>query len=876
MKTEKIRILFVEEVTGDLNLAVNKLQEEKTDLSWLCVQTWDDFVQNIEAYKPDIVVCNYSMPAFNGLETLRRIIAFLKGVPVVLYSETLNSETAIACMKTGVANIVMKENLNHLPGVIKDVLSEKKARIKQKTEEQSLWEGENRYKAFLNSFSEKVYLKDEEFRYIIANQSIQTLFGKKEQEIIGKTDFDLMSKELAEIFSQADEKVTKNITSVVTTHTIENVTYESRKFPVTFSNGKTGVGGLIQKITSRTDSKNTGNYLGVLNSSSSAYMLIDATGSIVSVNPAYTKLTGFTEEEVRGENWIELLTTEFQHEEFFKEVWDTLLNERVWHGRMINPTKDKTLFNEEVLIMPVVEKDSIFTMFIVKRQRITAQRADGLENERIMKNYKLLVENASLGTFVATVPGVLLQVNQTMVKMLDTETINNTRGTRIAGYFRYPEQWKVIQESINTNKKVRNYSVELITRNGRTRHMVLNAIPVGNQIMCMAMDTTSYKKNESRLIAEKNKADEKDKLRNMYLASMSHDISIPANTILGFNNMLGGNELNVNEKSEYVDLVHKTSQQLLRIVNDYIEFTKVVTDQIITNPVSFELNALLKDLYTDFNPMASARDLELNYHLGLTDETSRIRFDDRKLRQILYNLIDNAIKFSDKGKIDFGYEVKDTILEFYVKDTGRGISNERQKLIFDRFRVFGDHYTRKSDGSGLGLPIVKAFVEFLGGEIKLISKPNKGSSFIFKIPWVPEAINARFIQELKASPVNFHKRKILVAEDDETNYMFMERLLTKANATILRAVNGQEAIDRCASEPNIDLVLMDINMPHVNGLDATRIIKSRSPELPIIAVTAYTLCDDKETCLAAGCDDYIPKPVHTDELYLKVSNCLVN
>ncbi|NTW23582.1 MAG: response regulator [Lentimicrobium sp.] len=876
MKTEKIRILFVEDVAGDLNLAVNELQEEKVDFSWLCVQTWDDFIKNVEEYKPDIVVCDYSMPAFNGLDTIRKIIAFLNNVPMILYSESLDSETAIACMKSGVADIVMKSNLNYLPRVLNDVLVAKKAHLKQETEEKSLWESENHYRAFLNSLGEKAYLKDEEFRYIIANQSIQSLLGKKEQEIIGKTDFDLMAQELAEIFMQADKTVTENLTTVVTTHTINDLTYESRKFPVTFSNGKTGVGGLIHEITTQTDNSTSVNYLGALNSSSSAYMLLDATGTILAVNPAYTKLTGFTEEEVRGEYWIELLTSEFQKEAFFKEVWNTLLKEKLWHGRMINPTKDKALFNEEVLIMPVLEKDSIFSMFIVKRQRITAQRADALENERIRQNYKLLIDNASLGTFIATFPGILLQVNQTMVKMLDTETINGTRGVRISGYFRYPEQWKVIQESIKTNKKVRNYGVELITKNGKLRHLVLNAIPIGNQIMCMAIDTTSYKINEGRLIAEKNKSDEKDRLRNIYLASMSHDISSMVNTIQGFTNMLKATGLNINDKAEYVDLVHKTSHQLLRIVNDYIEFTKVVTDQIITNPVSFELNSLVKELYTLFNPMASARNLELNYHLGLTDDSSRIRFDDRKLRQILFNLIDNAIKFSDNGNIDFGYEVKDAILEFYVKDTGRGISSERQKNIFDRFRVFGDHFTRKSDGSGLGLPLVKAYIEFLGGEIKLISKPYKGSSFIFKIPWVPDEIRIKHIEESKSGLINLHKRKILVAEDDETNYIFMERLLTKANATILRAVNGQEAIDRCASDPNIDLVLMDINMPNVNGLDATRIIKSRTPGLPIIAVTAYSLCDDKETCLAAGCDDYIPKPVHTDELYLKVSNCLVN
>lgn len=877
MKTEKIRILFVEDVENDMRLALKELQKGNVDCAWVRVETRDDFLLMLNDFYPDIVICNYAIPLFSGLESFTFLRESAVGIPVVLCGDSIDEETVVACIKTGVSDFVLKSNLKRLPGAIIGALAH--TAIGKSGEKLSLYPGEPdaNHRTLLESSNDIAFLKDEKFRYILVNNAIQSFLGKDESEILGKTDFELMPAETAESFRNSDTKAIEKKTLVVTLEQIGNRTFESRKFPVVLQNGMTGVGGFVQDINNRHEAEKLLRLQRIdFYSAENAVVIFNMVGTILSINTAFTRLTGYTAEEAIGKNAIDLLKSEVHNDEFYYDIWDTILKGNVWHGKMTNKKKDRTNYNEEIVITPVTDSYGNVFQFVGVKQEIPEHLTTEWENANIDRSYRQLVDISNLGIFMVSLRGEFLQINETLRKMLDYKSVENLMRTHVQHIFKHTDQWKNIAESIVTGNKIRNYEVDLVTVDGNSREVILNAILEENKIMCLVVDMTKQRRIETRLLKAKTKAEESDKLKTFFLSSMNHDVRIPINAIQGFVELLASSGLKENEKTAYLNMISRSTQQLLKTINDFAEISKVATRKITANPISFELNLLLKEVYTELEPGASEKKLKLDYHPGLPDGTSRIRFDDQKLRYILVNLVDNAIKFSDTGVVDFGYTVKDSIIELYVQDTGRGISPEYQKIIFERFRKVDDPFTRKTDGSGLGLAIVKAYVEFLGGEISVKSEPGNGSRFIVTIPYLPDEATVKPIPERFYGEVNLQKRRILVAEDDETNYMFMERLLSRTNCTILRAVNGQEAVDRCASDTNIDLVLMDINMPFMNGLDATRIIKTRLPGLPIIAVTAYSLSGDKETCIAAGCDDYIPKPIHRDELYLKLHKCLAN
>jgi len=444
----------------------------------------------------------------------------------------------------------------------------------------------------------------------------------------------------------------------------------------------------------------------------------------------------------------------------------------------------------------------------------------------------------------------------------------------IEDIYRNPGERQILVDTILKNGRILNYEVDLITLKGNIRNVIVNAILEGKNILGMVLDMTERKHNETELKYAKEKAEESDKLKSSFLANMSHEVRTPMNAIMGYAELLSSPNYSDKEKQDYVSIISKSSQQLLRIMNDIVEISKIATGQITVNPVPFDLNALLDDIHQEFNPLAFLKNIKFTIKKGLQNPASRIILDDIKLRLILSNLVDNAIKFTEKGSVEISYLLKDSTLEFNIKDTGIGISKEHLEIIFERFRQLEDSYTRKYGGSGLGLSIAKSYAELLGGSIGVESTAGAGSTFIFHIPFIAaetlgysSTVSDKAVETATLST-------ILVAEDDDINFVYMERLLSKSDTAVIRAANGQEAVDICNSGVDIDLILMDINMPFMNGLEATKLIKEKRPELPIVAVTAYSLSGDRETCLAAGCNDYIPKPIRREELLSKLAQFL--
>ena len=370
-------------------------------------------------------------------------------------------------------------------------------------------------------------------------------------------------------------------------------------------------------------------------------------------------------------------------------------------------------------------------------------------------------------------------------------------------------------------------------------------------------------KMNAELLVAKNKAEESDILKSSFLANMSHEIRTPLNGILGFSGFLKDPELSKEKAVKFVDIIESSGQQLLTIINDILDISKIEAGQMSIYLEATNINELLKKIHEQFVMEAELKNLELILNPENLNEPIVINTDGNRLRQVFSNLIINAIKFTSEGIIEFGLALKNNFIEFYVKDTGIGIAPEDQSIIFRPFSKVAKATNHLYGGNGLGLSISKALIEQLGGTITLKSEPNKGSTFIFTIPYAKNIGADPQTQTRTESDSLFtrEEKTILIAEDEIFNYYYIEELLEPLKIKTHHAWNGKEAVDMTKNYPDISLVLMDILMPEMDGITATKLIKEMRPELPVVAQTAYGSREDRENAHKSGFDFYLSKPI---------------
>jgi len=369
-------------------------------------------------------------------------------------------------------------------------------------------------------------------------------------------------------------------------------------------------------------------------------------------------------------------------------------------------------------------------------------------------------------------------------------------------------------------------------------------------------DITERKKFVDELEKSKERAEESDRLKSAFLANMSHEIRTPMNAILGFTQLLKTSSLNAAKKNEYIGIIQNSGNHLLDIINDIIDISKIDAKQLDIVETNFDLNLFLLEIYQLFQSLIIQKK-QSELELILSNEEAAdivISSDKTRLRQILLNLIGNSIKFTAEGRVEFGYKVKEQSLLFFVKDTGIGMSEKELAFVFDRFRQGDESSNRPFGGTGLGLAISKEFVELLEGKIWAESVKGEGATFYFTIP----------LKQKEKEPKLENKPQAKL----KTKF---SNLLKPYGFNLLTATDGMQAIKACIDKPEIDLVLMDIQLPILDGLQATQRIKKIKANLPIIAQTANAMQEDKEKALSAGCNNYISKPINSDELIQMIS-----
>lgn len=366
------------------------------------------------------------------------------------------------------------------------------------------------------------------------------------------------------------------------------------------------------------------------------------------------------------------------------------------------------------------------------------------------------------------------------------------------------------------------------------------------------------------------KAIDSDRLKTSFLQNISHEIRTPMNSIVGFSELVKDQQTTEPEKMQYLDMISKSSDQLLNIVNEVLDISLIETGNISVNKKKVNINSLMDEIYLSFKPLINSN-IAFSVNKGLSDPLSIILTDVIKLRQVLNNLLANAIKFTEKGQIRIGYSLVNNDLEFFVEDTGIGIANDFHEKIFDRFNKVSTDGIRLFEGVGLGLAICKGNITLLNGKIWLKSEPGSGSSFFFTIPYeqVVEEETGKTRKSISYGPMD--KLTILVAEDDEMNYLYIKEIFRGTGADIIHAVNGKEAVEICKQNNKLNLVLIDIKMPVMNGYEAIKQIREFRSDIPIIAQTAFALSNEMLKAFNAGSNDYISKPFKKDQLLTLVA-----
>jgi two-component system sensor histidine kinase/response regulator len=612
----------------------------------------------------------------------------------------------------------------------------------------------------------------------------------------------------------------------------------------------------------------------------------DTRGVITSVNDRFCQLSGYTREELLGQTH-RLVKSGYHSREFFQELWQTISSGKLWRGEVCNRAKNGNLYWVDSVVFPFLNSIGQVTQYMAIRFDVTERKIA----EENLKLTRYVMDNAGIAvwwidldtaqflytnSFACTSLGYSEEEFLALRVMDIDPNISKMKWLELAQQLRRGET--LTFQSHHRRKDGSVFPVDVSA----------NYIVQGNRglIIAFTRDMTERQAMEDELRHAKTMAEAATKAKSTFLANMSHEIRTPMNAIIGMSELALQTELQPKQKG-YIEKVQHSAQLLLGIINDILDFSKVEAGKIELESTSFDLNEIVDDLYNILSMSARAKGIDLLIHLA-TDVPTRLVGDPLRLRQILLNLGNNAVKFTSSGSVTIQCELLGqhdhvATLQFSVEDTGIGISPEQQNKLFQSFGQADASTTRAYGGTGLGLAICKRLTTLMGGEIWLESDPGRGSTFYVKLPLQTQN---RYHQPTSPAPEQSQPQTqdpnqaiaalqgahILLVEDNAINQELATELLTSHGLTVVVANNGQEAL-KCLADQAFDGVLMDCQMPIMNGYDATQKIRqqSRFKALPIIAMTAGALAEERAQGLAAGMNAYLTKPIDVKQLWLTLA-----
>jgi PAS domain S-box-containing protein len=775
MKTT-LRILVVEDSEDDALLELHLIKKAGFSVEYERVETAEEMKKLLKESTWDIILSDYAMPHFNGLEALSILKKSGIDIPFIIISGTIGEEVAVEALQAGAHDYLMKNNLKRLLPAIERELREADNRAehklleqKQKLAEEALIESEERFRLIAENTADTIAVLDLDLNFKYISPSVYKLRGYTIEESLEQT-FDQVFTPASLLKVKkvyADQMTLEENGNADPSRTILLELEEYHKDGSTiwvevsisiirdFNSKPRQILTATRDITLRRKAVEELRILSrAVEQSPASIVITDIEGNIKYINSKFTEITGYTLEEAFRQN-PRILKSGEMSPDHYKDLWHTITSGNEWTGEFHNKKKSGELYWERASLSPIYNEHGDITHFLAIKEDITEK--------------KQLIDN---------------------------------------------------------------------------------------------------------LILAKNKAEESDRLKSAFLANMSHEIRTPMNGILGFSELLKMPGLSGEQQQEYIKIIEKSGARMLNIINDIVEISKIESGIAKVNLTETQINQQTQQVYKTFKTQAEDKGIQITLLNGLPTDESLVITDRDKVNSVLTNLVKNAIKFTFHGSIEFGYNLKNNELEFFVKDTGIGIPNDRQKAIFDRFVQADIADSRAFQGAGLGLSISKAFVEMLGGKIWVESESGNGSTFYFTIPHTTKSSNEISSETNIASnetAINLpRKLKILITDDDEVSSILMSIAFKKFSSEQIKAISGIQSIEICRNNPDIDLIMMDLKMPGMDGYEATRQIRKFNKKVIIIAQTAFALSGDREKALAAGCNDYIPKPLNLDSLKLLI------
>ncbi|MFP4366846.1 MAG: PAS domain S-box protein [Bacteroidales bacterium] len=749
------------------------------------------------------------------------------------------------------------------------------------------------FRILFENSPDAIFVEDEEGFILNANQAACDLQGIEHNRLVGMNIRDLVpASDVNAVFERNKLWFEGNLNlfdGVVYSETGKIIPVEIHGRKVLFSD-KPALLLIVRNITRRKEEEQRiilekSYFENIFKAAPEAIVITDNESKIQRINDQFKNLFGYTEVEVIEQYTQAILVPPKKEAE--SEVFNHIVSkERSIIRETKRLKKGGVPVSVSIVGAPIAINEEQIGVFKIYRD-ITEQKNTKealLESQEKLRN---IFENSPDPIAVTTLGGIIINRNNAALELFRFKGNNVHKDfscIQLVAKKDHKRAYSFIKAVIKKGH-VKNKTFTLEKSDGSHFFAEVSASLLKNKYMepanliIIVKDITERILYERHLEEAREKAIESDKLKSAFLANMSHEIRTPMNAIIGFSKLLSSKGTTESDNREYIEIIKNTSNTLLNLIDDIIDFAKIEAGEVSIKQTACDVHKIMRELHSFFKK-EQFRNQKINIDLVLNIPSPNkdliLLTDKNRFRQIFSNLLSNAIKFTKKGKVEFGYKIKNNKITFYVRDTGIGIEEDKQQIIFERFRQVEFNYMKNFGGTGLGLAITQNLVKLLGGKIMVESKKGKGSVFRFTLPFIKiDSPDKNFNKKShKMSNYDWKGKVILVVEDNELNSRLLQRIMEPTGAEIIFARDGKPAIEACRSNKNIDIVLMDIQMPEMDGYEATRMIKSIRPELPVIAQTAYAMAEERERIIAAGCDDYLAKPIRQKDLFSTLSKYL--
>jgi PAS domain S-box-containing protein len=595
------------------------------------------------------------------------------------------------------------------------------------------------------------------------------------------------------------------------------------------------------------------------------------------VNPEWLELSGMPKEEAVGFGWLKAVHPDDRDRLTLR--WEEDVNLRktsVAEYRFLRP--DGSIVWVMGNAVPEWTNNKIVG-YIGTITNITDRKQSEIALQKSEEKYRRIFENVQDVYYETSIDGEIFEVSPSIeILSRGQYKMEDLLGKSIYDFYAKPNERQIVMEEFMNKGSVTDFEITLKNKDGSqipcsiSAKFVMDANMKPERIIGSMHDITERKNASDALRLGKEKAETSDRLKTEFLNNISHEVRTPLNGILGFAEIISIHDLTEAEKKDALTMLFESSNRLLNTITNYMDISLIASGSLSVTKKDFTPSEILRRIFENYETLCANRQLNFFLEMPERPDSYNLNSDPEICKKIISHFLDNAVKFTENGSINFGFTQKGEVIEFFVRDTGIGINHDSINTIFERF-VKEDHGPYKiSEGSGLGLSIARGMADAVNGNIRLESKPGSGSTFYLSLPVSGNNKKSEAESPNKDSMVELPSSPILIAEDDETNFYYLNALLNRETKTrILHAVNGREAIEIFKANPDIKLILMDMKMPEMDGFEATRQIKMLSDKVHIVAITAYAMSGDEERVLASGCDAYLSKPINKQRLLDKIS-----